>query len=286
MERGFAITFLTAHKKHTARLRGHGDLHYVDKVDAPKTIEGKHLLVWQARWRGGNLVARKGELRFVEKNALNYKSARTRVSKYPTKKSFHYIFVDQDAIGTPEFLGATSIRQENARALASGKRYRKDVKTKNVKRITYELQDLADVFPTHWVHANGPDRKNTNWAGKSAFVDLEQELTSNITGTPITVPVGVQEFLTKSLIRNDPAPRQGYPQKHWFWGTYRWGQDGNWTDKAYSDRKQVWPQHDYFAHIGWDSDPGDRVLGEWLPEGWHLAENGGFDGRWVPLFPD
>ena len=273
---------LTAHSKHTGRLAGHSDLHYVDNFETPQHIEGQHLLVWQAKWRGG-IGPRKAELRFVEEglDAFYHKKAKIEVSGHKRDKPFHYIFVDQDAIGTPDFLKALPLTQENASSLASGKDDDRVVKTKRTKRITYELQDLADVFPTHWVHANGPDT-NTNWTGKTTSVALDQELTSTITGTSITVPVGVQKFLGGSLDGDDQGERKGYPEKHWFWGTYFWGKDKNFTDEAYDDRNQVWPQHDYFAHIGGQSfDPGG-----WLPEGWHLAENGGFDGRWTPLFSD
>ena len=274
---------LTVHSKHTGRMGGHGDLHYVDNFETPQTIAGKHLLVWQAKWRDKVLGPSKGELRFVEEglDAFYRKKAKVDVSGYSKDKPFHYIFVDQDAIGTPDFLRALSITQENAIKLTSGKDDDRVVRTKKTKRITYELQDLADVFPTHWVDANGPGT-NTNWTGKRTRIAIEQELTSTITGTPITVPVGVQKFLTKSQDINGEGVRQGYPQKHWFWGTYFWGKKGNWVDKAYKKRKKVWPQHDYYAHTGGrHHDPGG-----WLPKGWHLAENGGFDGRWISLFPD
>ncbi len=277
---------LTAHSEHTGRLGSHEDLHFVDNFETPQTIAGKHLLIWQAKWRGG-IGARKGELRFVEEalDAFYKKKAKVNVSRYPFPKPFHYIFVDQDAGGVQDFLKALPLTQENANALASGKDDDEVVRTKKTKRITYELQDLADVFPTHWVHANGPDT-NVNWARKITSIALEHELTSTITGTSITVPVGIQKFFRQSRMGDGLGIRKGYPQKHWFWGTYVWGKKNSLkkkslTDNAYNERNQVWPQHDYFAHVG-----GGIETGDWLPKGWHLAENGGFDGRWIPLFPD
>ena len=270
---------LSAHSKHTGRIGGHGDLHYVDNRETPQTIEGKHLLVWQAKWNGLFPQSRKGELRFVKDGLDDFynKRAKVDVSGYELEKSFHYIFVDQDAIRTPDFFNAASITQENANSLVSGKGEYHIIRTKKTKRITYELQDLADVFPTHWVHANAPDT-NRNWTGKTTSVAIEQKLMSTITGTPITVPVGIQEFLRQA--RN--GDRKGYPQKHWFWGTYFWGKKRDWTNEAYEVRNRVWSQHDYYTHSG------EIHLGPggWLPEGWHLRENGGFDGRWTPLFPD
>ena len=47
-------------------------------------------------------------------------------------------------------------------------------------------------------------------------------------------------------------------------------------------------KHDYFAHTGVESSgsDGDDEVGQWLCGGWHRASSGGFDGRWVQLFPD
>jgi hypothetical protein len=48
-------------------------------------------------------------------------------------------------------------------------------------------------------------------------------------------------------------------------------------------------QHDYYAHSGQSGSSSNGTLyeyGRWLPNGWHLAASGGFDGRWVQLFPD
>ena len=280
---------LTSHSKHTGRLGGHSDLHYLDNLETSRPLTGQHLLVWQAEWRGWT-GPRKGELRFVEDglNAFLQGKAKVDISGYDDKP-FHYVFVNQDAKDATAFWDAKTISYENASTMASGKDDDRIIPTSRTKRITYELQDLADVFPTHWIHANGQNT-NINWGGEVINIELVQHIQSVITGNPITIPSGIHSFYKRSRDGKDKGKRSGYPQKHWFWGTYYWGHKGSWTREAYHNRGNVWRQYDYFAHDGGKNI--GRVLlpemekGRWLPEGWHKAENGGFDGRWVQLFPD
>jgi len=278
---------LTAHSKHTARLGGHPDLQYLDNMETPQSITGKHLLIWQAKWRG-SIGPRKGELRFVEDGLQEFLESKAKVDvSGHDNKPFHYIFVDQDAKDATAFWNAKSITAENASELASGRDDDDIIKTRKTKRITYELQDLADVFPTHWVHANGQGT-NSNWAGSTVQIELTDPIQSSITGNAIHVPAGLQAFHQQALDDGDKGNRRGYPNKHWFWGTYFWGNKGKWTSNAYKARGEVWKQHDYFAHEGSEhlrSKPSpEQEAGEWLPEGWHKPENGGFDGRWGQLF--
>ncbi|WP_447970294.1 hypothetical protein [Nitrospira sp. M1] len=280
---------LTAHSKHTGRLGGHPDLHYLDNMNTPQSLTGKHLFVWQAKWRGST-GPRKGELRFVEDELNEFLDGRAKVDiSGHDDKPFHYVFVDRDAKDATAFWNAQSINAENAANLASGKDDDKVIKTKKTKRITYELQDLADVFPTHWIHANGTE-SNIHWTGTPVHIQLAEPIQSSITGQTINIPAGLQDFHQRSLDGSEEGKRTGYPRKHWFWGTYFWGNEGKWTRDAYEARGEVWNQHDYFAHEGSDnlrSKPSpEQEAGEWLPEGWHKAENGGFDGRWVPLFSE
>ncbi|GJL56641.1 MAG: hypothetical protein NPIRA02_37730 [Nitrospirales bacterium] len=280
---------LTAHSKHTGRLGGHPDLHYLENMNTPQSLAGKHLFIWQAKWRGST-GPRKGELRFVEDDLDEFLNGRAKVDiSGHDDKPFHYVFVDRDAKDATAFWNAQHITAENAANLASGKDDDKVIKTKKTKRITYELQDLADVFPTHWIHANGTE-SNIHWTGTPVHIELAEPIQSSITGTTIKVPAGLQDFYQRSLDGSEEGERTGYPRKHWFWGTYFWGNKGKWTRDAYEARGEVWNQHDYFAHEGSDnlrSKPSpEHEVGEWLPEGWHKAENGGFDGRWVPLFSE
>jgi len=280
---------LTAHSKHTGRLGGHPDLHYLDNMETPQSNAGKHLFIWQAKWRGST-GPRKGELRFVEDGLHEFLDGKAKVDvSGHDNKPFHYIFVDQDAKDTTAFWNAQSLRADNASELASGRDDDDIINTRKTKRITYELQDLADVFPTHWVHANGQGA-NINWAGSTVQIELTEPIQSSITGNAIDIPAGLQAFHQQSLDDGNKGKRSGYPKKHWFWGTYFWGNEGKWTSDAYRNRGEVWNQHDYFAHEGSEhlrSEPfPEEEAGEWLPEGWHKAENGGFDGRWIQLFSE
>ena len=278
---------LTAHSKHTGRKGGHSNLHYLDNMETPQSIVGKHLFIWQARWRG-SIGPRKGELRFV-KDGLNeflHGKAKVDISGHDDKP-FHYVFVDKDAKDATAFWEAKGISSDNAQEQASGKDDDRIIKTSKTKRVTYELQDLVDVFPTHWIHANGRDT-NIHWTGAVIKVELFEPIHSSITGNIIKIPSGIQSFYRQSLDGSKKGKRSGYPQKHWFWGTYYWGNKGKWTKEAYKLRGEVWKQYDYFAHEGGKNlkrrPSPEMEPGQWLPEGWHKAENGGFDGRWVQLF--
>lgn len=284
---------LTAHGEHAGRAAGHHDLRFFEWPEGQLPGSGKHLLVWQARWNGSRTLfsspPRKSELRFVEDNTDEFfdRRAQVDISGHRGEKPFHYVFVDRDA---PELAGAwdaRSLTRELASELASGRGHAEVISSSQAPRITYELQDLADVFPTHYVHAYGSQR-NKSWDGPRVRVHMLEGIRSDLLEPPVTVEPGVREF----LVGTRHGKRRGYPRKHWFWGTYFWNATGNWTDVALARRSGVWNQHDYFLHTGVraESDAHSRSVradaerGAWLPVGWHRPEHGGFDGRWVSLF--
>ena len=96
--------------------------------------------------------------------------------------------------------------------------------------------------------------------------------------------------------------KKGYPIKQWFWGAYYWGIKGNFIEDAFEDGDpddtrcdnsgfkdcddEFWWQHDYFMHNGKKSTKDPEDEGYWLKGKWYEPANGGFDGRWVPLFKD
>jgi len=47
-----------------------------------------------------------------------------------------------------------------------------------------------------------------------------------------------------------------------------------------------WNQHDYFVHSGTIDSRSGFEHGFYLTNGWATPARGGFDGRWVNLFPD
>jgi hypothetical protein len=115
------------------------------------------------------------------------------------------------------------------------------------------------------------------------------------------------------------GPREGYPAKDWWWGCYnqhtdvvaldlhggggfceemrtgshrdtenywnRWdanaGAPGN-ASATYASNGRTYLQHDYFVH----SKATDVQDGHYLTWNWHKPERGGFDGRYIQLFPD
>lgn len=292
---------LTRHDHHDARVYGHSDLHFVENVDTPSQISGKHLLVWQAKWRGTRGL-RKAELHYVQNGLHDFINDTAEVDITKTgERPFHYIFVNGGSPQTAEFFNATPITYQNASTKYSGLDDDTKIHTSQTKRITYELQDLADILPTHWVHANGTNT-NINWKNPIFKVNLETPIESRVTGQTISVPPGIQSFLRKA--KN--GDRLGYINKGWFWGTYYWDGEGNWTEHPYKNfnpfyptppdnpvwnpyhkNGEVWNQHDYYAHRHrvrinrWRN----YTFSQWLPSGWHKEENGGFDGRWIGLFP-
>ncbi|TDJ66711.1 MAG: hypothetical protein E2O39_16005 [Planctomycetota bacterium] len=285
---------LTAHSLHAGRALGHHDLHFLDARKTSGAVRGKHLLVWQAEWNGTGLLIssppNKSELRFVEDNVGEFVDAKALVDVSGTGNefAFHYVFVDRDAEDATAYWHARELTRETARDLASGRDEHDVIQTDATIRITYELQDLGDVFPTHSIDAYWPAR-NKSWSGTKVMVDMTDGIRSDLTGTPISLEPGLHEFYGTAR----GGKRRGYPRKHWFWGTYLWNCRGSWTEFALVKRDGVWNQHDYFAHDGVrgarSGDTRERAgkeRGRWLPPGWHLPENGGFDGRWVSLFED
>ena len=176
------------------------------------------------------------------------------------------------------------------------------------KRVTYELQDLADVIPTHWQQSNW----YTHWlSSKSSDVLLESPVPSE-TGA-VEVSAGLQRFYTASRDsgKSDLTDgREGILSKNWLYGAYSGeenadeisgsddfgGYEGLGLDSAGRSRgaasgdtashNAYWRQHDFFVHTGVVDTAKRREAGTWLTGQWYTGANGGFDGRWVPLFDD
>jgi hypothetical protein len=132
------------------------------------------------------------------------------------------VFVDAADSAATSYWAAGTISSSNAQQMAAGVPSLHPVNTSKVKRIRCELQDTADILPSHLDSGGTPNG-------------------------------------TRGLAN-------GRIDSH---GSY-------------------WYQHDYFAHTGAEAsgEGGDAEQGHWLCLGWHLEASGGFDGRWVQLFPD
>jgi len=236
------------------------------RVESPPP--GQRLVVWQAPWSKGG-PARKAELRAVSSDLTQLSAeapAEVEVSGLGPQP-FHYLFAPPGtaALGRQ----VETIGQERARELvAVGGR----PQTGEVRVLAYELQDLADVLPTHLDPRSWRDEVR---------VSLETPVRDS--AGRVTIPAGETRFLFRARDTQDPGEaRKGYPWKHWFWGTYALGGKG-WTREWIEGLAGPLAQHDYFAHDG-----GPERSGQWLrhESGWWRASQGGWDGRWQGLFPD
>ena len=269
---------VTRHGLHNAREYPHEDLNFME------TANGKHVMIWQADWDIGLLGT--AELRFVEDswNYVNNLKQNNSTAKVDINGSgrnrFHYIFVDQSDQEAVNFWGAQAISGANALSLTSGKSQGTSVKMDDVKKVKYELQDLADIIPSHL--------DNSNWT-KVRKINLVDPVLDE-SGNP-EIAAGTHDFYYQALDEQDSdEDRKGYIRKHWFWGVYYYGENG---DSFYEQLDpQPWKQHLYFAHNG---TRGNLTLqdelnnrGIFLGKGNYLnwIDDGGFDGRWVQLFDD
>lgn len=284
---------VTEHHRSRGRRLPHPDLSF------QVTGSGTHLLVWQAP-QTRSWGPDKGELHFVrdswqdlERLGSDEPALVDVVGEGPLP--FHYVFVPEADAGAVSAWGARALGPCNAAELASGAE-RDAVAVARVRRITYALQDIADLFATQW-EGTSPRR----WGEPGVSVLLESPLVDE--HGAVQVPAGPQTFLNKAI---DPwsgrDDGRGIIGKNTFWGTYLfdrrgWFQSGflgtairEGAGRCRASARPACPgeglwQHDYFAHEGVESRGGQEV-GRWLPGDWYREESGGFDGRWAQLFED
>jgi hypothetical protein len=302
---------VTSHKDHVMR-RGTDSA-----VNFMPTTTGRHLLLWQADHSNFDLPSinpHGHELRFATTPWSTIAARMETTGKAETdinndnEKNVHYAFVPETSAAAVATWRAQPITPATAAALASKVDNGTAVPWQATKRVTYELQDLADVVPTHWQHANW----QTHWlADKSSDVLLESPVTAE--NGAAEVSAGLQRFYTASrdsAASNLTDGREGVLQKAWFYGAYSGeenadeisgsddfgGYEGLGTDSAGRTRGAAsgdpashdtyWRQHDFFVHTGAVDSADHRETGTWLPAGWHTPANGGHDGRWTQLFDD
>lgn len=269
---------ITRHSLHNAREYPDEDLNFME------TANGKHVMIWQADWYSGSIG--KAELRFVEDSwsTINSKNDNNNNAKVDINGSgdnrFHYVFALEDDTEAVNYWNAQTINQNNAASLASGKSQSTTVSFNNVKRITYELQDIADIIPSHL--------SSSNWH-KTKQVNLTSPVLNEDGSTAIST--GNKTFYYEAIDDQDPdEDRDGFIRKHWFWGVYYYGEEGDYFYEELDP--QPWQQHVYFAHNGTrgNGTKADELAnrGVFLGKGSYTnwISNGGFDGRWVQLFQD
>ncbi len=304
---------VTHHHDHIMRRASDSSLKFM------QTATGKHVMIWQADQKDNSglsdLCDTYGhELRFVTNSYSTIASragvptndAEVNVSGKDSAKDVNYVFVPEGSQAAVDAWKAQPITYSNASTLAS--RLSSTPSWSQVKRITYELQDLADIIPTHWQSANW----NIHWlADEWEDILLESPIVNE--AGQAEVSTGLQRFYTKSRdsgASNLTDGREGIPEKEWLYGAYSAELDedcpsgsddfeayeGHGTDSYGRTRgaasgylashNAYWWQHDFFVHSG-ATDGADTVeAGKWLVGAWYTPANGGFDGRWVQLFDD
>jgi hypothetical protein len=312
-----AYVVVTTHSDHVGR-RGNS----VKYMDTPN---GRHPIIWQAEWNDSGYS--KNELHhgasewsaFSGNLGCNSCPAQIDIADgngIERNQEVHYAFVpdgDADAVAT---WNAVALTHANAASQAAKTASRYNGWTQ-VKRLTYELQDIADILPTQaatsscnaetYPTEHGWARYNVHWdtGQPNVGIWLEKPLKSEDKTTLVPKstacttdrPVTFYRYSEDVLGRDDA---QGYSYKHWFWGAYKMNGEGD-TDGAFNGRpvasngpaqvrlctaghKKYWCQYDFYAHTGEASNSANH--GRWLPEGWHKKGAGGFDGRWDQLFDD
>jgi hypothetical protein len=315
-----AYVVVTTHSDHVVRTYPHADLNFM-----PSTT-GRHVLIWQARWTDVDGL-RKNELHHVKtgwpavdtafKTCPTCK-AEVSITDTNTKQLVHYAFIPGHDPAAVTYWGALELNRDNAHKLAAKAGTAAPYPTwGTVKRISYELQDLADILPTHAYIASCSNEtypREHGWGPYDMHWDIDEEKVGIWLDQPIKSEAGVElvpassecnravTFYGFSRDTTDPSDgAQGYPNKHWFWGAYVMGDEqradevfdgqalvaastGNTQKRNCSQGyRQYWCQHDYYAHTG---STQSATHGRWLPVGWATPEQGGFDGRWMQLYPD
>jgi len=299
---------VTSHGDHVMRRNGSSDLKFM------QVASGKHVLIWQADEDTGYGSTHAHELHFVQDS---YGTISASVSANGTAdvdvtndddKNVHYVWVPETSSAAVTAWNAKPISYSSASSLAS----RRDSQTSwsNVKRITYELQDLADVFATQW----GGSTWWTSWTDDDTVDVLLESAIVNEAGVA-EVPAGLQRFYlgSRDAYSSDQTDgREGVISKSWFWGAYSaeenaddfptgsgedfGGYSGEGRDSFNRNRANAsgdfgslgnyWRQHDFFVHSGVLNTSENYEAGIWLVGAWYLPQNGGYDGRWAQLFDD
>lgn len=303
---------VTLHKEHHMRRYYDWDLNFM------QTTTGKHVLLWQADELNYDLThwgPHGHELRFV-KNPYSWIAsqvsastvdAEVNISNKDDKRNVHYVFAPEGSSAATTW-GAKSLSYANASSLASRVDDDNTVDWYQVKRITYELQDMADIHPTHWQY----NAWYVHWLSSDMEDVLLESPVINEAGVS-EVSTGLQRFYTQSrdIGRSDLTDgREGILSKKWFYGAYSaelnpenpsgsddfkgfeglgldsYGYSRGAASGYYNSHNAFWWQHDFFVHSGVINSDNTREEGMWLRGAWYTAANGGFDGRWVQLFDD
>jgi hypothetical protein len=300
---------VTLHDEHIMRRS------YDSGINFMQTTTGKHVLIWQADESGADFFGSTHghELRFVANSYSWIASqmstsgqAEVNINDKSEKKNVHYVFVPEGSSSAVSAWGAKPLNYTVASTLYSGVDNENTVYWSQTKRLLYELQDIADILPTHWSNSTW----YKHWLSDEAVDMLLESPITNESGVS-EVSSGMQLFYARSRDSGSSSltdGRNGYPAKGWLFGAYSadLSADGNDEDFPayeglgldsygrsrgaasgyYNSHNAYWWQHDFFAHSGVINSSSSGEGGMWLVGPWYTAASGGFDGRWVQLFAD
>jgi hypothetical protein len=304
---------VTMHKEQIMRR------YYDSGMTFMQTPTGKHVLIWQAdesNLDGPTYGYHAHALHHVATpystiaSQMNSSTADAKVAVTQSdSKNVHYVFVPEGSQSAVDTWQAKPLAYWNASTMASRVDNGDTVRWSSVKRLTYELQDIADIIPTHW----SANPWYTHWTSDDMEDVLMESPVINEAGQA-EVGTGMQRFYTKSkdIGKSELTDgREGVPSKKWFYGGYSaelnfeapytgdefGGYEGLGVDSYgrtrgaasgyYNSHNSYLWQHDFFVHSGViTSDSTNYEAGMWLAGAWYTAANGGFDGRWVQLFDD
>lgn len=302
-------TIITDHKEHI--IRQSTDIN--QDMNFMQTATGKHLMVWQADENGGAPGKRERELHYVQnpyswiagRFAYGSNRAEVDITDDGDKANVHYVFVPETSSSAVSAWNAKPLAFATASSQYSGRDNATNAPWYAVPRITYELQDLADLHLSSWQFSNW----QTHWTSDNVRdVLLESPIVNEAGATE--VPAGLQRFYLGSRDLYQYEGREGFLWKKWMWGDYSAERDPDafsntdefggyagtgldslgWNRSAvsgyYYSPNNYWWQHDYFVHTGGVNTQASREVGFWLAGQWYRPEYGGFDGRWVALFDD
>ena len=178
-----------------------------------ETAYGKHLILWEDQ--NNDLVNTTSHLGFKLLDELNTQNVnKVDVHRRVEDQTFHYVFVPESDPEAVSYWKAKAITQYNAASFTSRLKIDEVDDLPNVPRITYELQDIADIL--------------FNIQGEVQLSDL-------IPGMVLWVPDALKDEKGQTL--GNTAPRgkffysnefdngkwnqksQIYLTKPWFWGT-------------------------------------------------------------------
>jgi hypothetical protein len=309
----------------TVTVTTHGDQvmrrYYDAGLNFMQTATGKHVLIWQADESDGDAFdlgcpTHAHELRFVSNSyswIANQRSANgqaeVNINNKDEKKNVHYVFVPEGSSAAVSAWAAKPLNYTVASTLDSGVDNGNTLYWSQTKNIMYELQDWADILPTHWQYSTW----YKHWlSDKEVDVLLESPIINEAGQSEVSA--GMQLFYTLSRDSGSSSltdGRDGYPSNFWFYGAYAaelnadcphggatdfpaysgsgvdsYGRSRGAASGYYNSHGAYWWQHDFFAHSGSINTSSSAEAGMWLVGAWYTAANGGFDGRWVQLFDD